>query len=565
MEWLRDLAETKLDSRAIDETRTIPRDLIEDLGNAGLFGMAIPTELGGLGLSHRDMQRVVGQLAAIDTTLGIFVGAAGLLAVRPILAAAPSSERDTMLRKIASGKCLAAFALTEPGAGSNPRALSMVARPDGAGRWRLSGRKWWIGSGSEADVIITFCRLLNDDGTSPGITAFAVSGDAPGLTCEREVPTMGLRGMVQAELLFEDVPVDQSAMLGLPGEGFGIARDALAFGRLSLAFGAIGGMHRCIQLMHRYASRRTVGTGLLLDNPVTRTRLTKLIAKSEALDALISFVAESLDDGRTIPDEVYSVLKLALEFHWEAADLLVQMLGGRGYDEGNLAPQMLRDARVLRIFEGPNEVHEAAIGQALLNDGSALPHVLSRELGNVEEAEALTRLVTDIKSHGVDPSTLMAARHAPALAQAALYGILSAALSHAALESKRGVDPEFVESMRQQAASCRQSVISSITESEPSSSAKITQWAAAKTTAFGDVEQGAASASLDPYLQRDPSAWQALGHPGAPDASPGSSVSIAEQGHLIADAIADGTIAQVCRILAKVCAVPVSAITPNSV
>lgn len=510
IDWLREFAESTLDSRAMDESRMLSGDVMRALCGAGFLGLAIPEELGGLSLSCRDTKRVFEQLAAVDTTLSVFVGGAACIATRPILRHARPPLRETLLRRIASGSALPALALTEPGAGSDLRALSTVARSDGEKHWRITGQKSWIGSGSIADAIVVICQVLDHEGDSIGPAAFVVPGSAFGVTKQHDVATMGLRGMVQSNLLFEDVLVGEDVLLGQVGDGFEVAQDALSFGHLTLAFSAVGGMQRCLQLMHRYAARRVIGTGLLLDNLVTRTRMTTLIAKTEALDALLTHSAGILDTGEVLPSELYSILKIGAEFHWEAADLLCQTLGGRGYDEGNLAPQILRDTSVLRIFAGLTEVHQALIGLPLLRGQSALPNYLSRHLNAPKQAESIRQVVAEMIATGADPHGSDAVAFAPVLADFALYACLSAALSNAddqgeAEKSNLLGEIERLESVaRAQALDC-------VGTRDALGGSGITAWVDQQASIIGDVEQRGGKA-LDPHLQRDPTALMALDH-----------------------------------------------------
>jgi alkylation response protein AidB-like acyl-CoA dehydrogenase len=130
------------------------------------------------------------------------------------------------------------------------------------------------------------------------------------------------------------------------------AQDAMIFTRLAIGAMSVGGMKRCLQLMHRYATRRSIATGSLIDNPVTLARLSDLTAATTALETLVARISELLDQGCSVPVEAFIACKTSgPEFLWKAVDSLVQLLGGRGYIETNIAPQLLRDARIFRIFE----------------------------------------------------------------------------------------------------------------------------------------------------------------------------------------------------------------------
>ena len=191
--WLRAYAEQRIDSRLMDERRCIPPHVVLDFGNRGLLGLQVAEAHGGLGLGHRDAMRVVEQLAAIDIALATFIVVHNFLGVRTVDRAGTPAVRDELLPGLASGRELAAFALTEPGAGSNPGAMAAraVARPDGG--WALRGTKAWTGSGAWAGVLGVFARVPPAAGAPGGVTGFLLRAGAPGLRHGPEALTMGMR------------------------------------------------------------------------------------------------------------------------------------------------------------------------------------------------------------------------------------------------------------------------------------------------------------------------------------------------------------------------------------
>ena len=361
--WLRQYAPRRLDSRLMDERRCMPPHVLLDVGRRGLLGLQAPPALGGRGLATIDLLRVMEQLAAIDLTLATTVGVHNGLGLRPLLRFGPEALRARVAPDLAAGRQLAAFALTEPAAGANPLAMRTRAlRVDGG--WRLSGGKHLIGLAGWAGWITVLARAVAEDGAALGTVALLVPEDAPGLRQEAEALTMGMRAMVQNALRFEDVFVPDAQVLGRAGSGMEVARDAMAFARLGIGALCVGAMKRCAQLMLRYAARRDIAGGRLADNPVTLARLDELSCAIAALESLVRAIAARDADG-ALPQEACMACKcVASELLWEAADRLMQMLGGRGYLEPNLAPQLLRDARVMRILEGPTEALYAHLGTA---------------------------------------------------------------------------------------------------------------------------------------------------------------------------------------------------------
>lgn len=368
-DWLRRWAPRRLDSRLMDERRTMPPHVLLDLGNHGFLGMQAPSELGGKALATTDLLRLMEQLAAIDLTLATAVGVHNGLGLRPLLRFAPERLRAAVAPHLAGGRQLAAFALTEPAAGANPLAMRTRAQRCPGG-WRLNGEKHLIGLANWAGWITVVARALDEEGVALGTVALLLPDDAPGLHQESEALTMGMRAMVQNALRFDEVFVPDTHVLGQPGAGMEVARDAMAFARLGIGALCVGGMKRCAQLMLRYAGRREVAGGRLLDHPVTLARLDELTGAIGALEALVQALAVCDDSQAGLPQEACMACKcVASELLWEAADMLMQLLGGRGYLEPNLAPLLMRDARVMRILEGPTEALYVHLGTGALDGG----------------------------------------------------------------------------------------------------------------------------------------------------------------------------------------------------
>lgn len=368
-DWLRRWAPRRLDSRLMDERRTMPPHVLLDLGNHGFLGMQAPAELGGKALATSDLLRLMEQLAAIDLTLATAVGVHNGLGLRPLLRFGSERLQLAVAPHLAGGRQLAAFALTEPAAGANPLAMRTRAQRCPGG-WRLSGDKHLIGLANWAGWITVVARALDEEGVALGTVALLLPDDAPGLHQEAEALTMGMRAMVQNALRFDEVFVPDTHVLGQPGAGMDVARDAMAFARLGIGALCVGGMKRCAQLMLRYAGRREVAGGRLLDHPVTLARLDELTGAIGALEALVQALAAHDDGHGALPQEACMACKcVASELLWEAADMLMQLLGGRGYLEPNLAPLLMRDARVMRILEGPTEALYVHLGTGALDGG----------------------------------------------------------------------------------------------------------------------------------------------------------------------------------------------------
>jgi acyl-CoA synthetase (AMP-forming)/AMP-acid ligase II/alkylation response protein AidB-like acyl-CoA dehydrogenase/acyl carrier protein len=403
--WLRQYAARRLNSRLIDERRTIPPYLVLDLGNHGFFGLQAPREFGGLALCATDLVRVLEQLAAIDLTLATLVGVHNGLGLRPLLQFGSAPLRRRLLPQLASGRQLAAYAQTEPQAGSNPLAMQTRALR-APGGWRVTGHKHLIGLGAWAGMLTVLAKACDAGGAALGVIALMVAEDARGLAQGPEALTMGMRGMVQNTVVLDDVFVPDEQVLLAPGEGMEVARDAMGYARLGIGALCVGAMKRCAQLMARYCSRREVGTGRLADNPVTVARLHELTCAVDATEALVGAIAGALDTGAALPHEACLACKLlASELLWENADRLVQLLGGRGYLENNVAPRLLRDARVLRILEGPSETLAMHLGASAALPGNGVEGFIAGTLARPALAAELAATLGQGRARAQPPGT----------------------------------------------------------------------------------------------------------------------------------------------------------------
>jgi alkylation response protein AidB-like acyl-CoA dehydrogenase len=510
--WLREYASNRINSRLIDERRCIPPYIILDFGNRGLLGMQVPEAFGGLGLLHADNLRVLEQLGAIDLTLALVVFNHGVNGIRPIQGFATPAVRDDWLPRLATGREMAGFALSEPGAGVNVGAIASEAKPDGHGGWQIRGQKRW-NSSSWAGVISVFAREFDQRGRPAGLTGFVVRQGSPGLRIGPEALTMGMRGSVQNSLFLDDVTVGPEHVLGQRGRGMEVAEDALTIGRLCIAAVCLGGLKRCAQLMARYAARRTVASGKLLENPLVLAALGELAARIEVVEALKDQVARRLDAGLSVPPELPMAAKVAGSDSLNlAAAQLMQFLGGRGYMENNLASQILRDARLYSVGEGPNEALTTQIGRKARLTG-ALDGYLRADPAGAEPADLLAAAVGEVSDRCLNRPGPFADRSSASLWTDAMIGQVAtdALLLAAAREALRlspsdrglrAVDWALVRLSRS---------LLRAREGDPEERLILTACDAAATVAvyaeaIGDVEQTLAGEdeALDVYLSKAP-------------------------------------------------------------
>jgi alkylation response protein AidB-like acyl-CoA dehydrogenase len=505
--WLRDYGDRRVNSRLIDERRCIPPHVVLDWGNRGLLGMQVETRFGGLALRNREIARVLEQAAALDLGLGTWLLTSLFPGVRPIAAFGGDALKARVLPDLARGRVLAGYAQTEPDAGTHFAAMAARAVQRPGGGWSVSGDKIWIGNASWAGILNVMAYEFEPGGKRVGLLPLAVPTDLPGVRLGAELLSLGMRGMVQNEIAFRDVAVDVSHRLGEPNQGLDVGVDSMSFSRFAIAATCVGAMKRAVQLMLRFASRRSIATGALLEHPVALEALSEAVFKIAASEALLYEIADVLDAGEAAPVELFAACKVAAsEFAWQTSDRLVQLLGSRGYDEANGASQLLRDARVTRIFEGTTEALLAFLGAQALNPRSDLHTFLAERLraealvGELGEALGAMR-----RRPGADGAALVRpAQHALA-GQAAVWALLTAALERHASGDDADAARSFARARFDEALARAAGGDGEMPTLAPIALEKVVEGYA---QAIGDPEQSlpGEKLELDPLLRRAPRA-----------------------------------------------------------
>jgi alkylation response protein AidB-like acyl-CoA dehydrogenase len=510
--WLRHYAEERIDSRLQDERRCVPPYVILDFGNRGILGMQIPEEFGGLALRTSDFMRVMEQLAAIDLSLASIVFIHNANGIRPIVGYATPAMREELLPSLAKGRELSAFCLTEPVAGSNLPGLATVAVPDGQGGWRLRGAKRWNGSGW-AGVVSVFARTAGEGGRLGHVTGFVVRQGTPGVRVGPESLTMGVRSIMQNSIFFDDVAVRPAQVLGEVGKGMDVADEALLVARLCMGAMSLGAMKRCATLMLRYATRRVVSTGRLLDSPITQDVFSRLTIKITLVQTLVDRLVEVMDEGEYPPEEACMMAKiLASDSLWEAADDLVETLGGRGYMENNIAPQIMRDCRMLRIGEGANELMTLSVGRRVYHS-EKLHEFLRDRLGCPELSDRLKDASQRIQHRCLAPGAPFSDRSAALswafnlVGRVAIKGVVMAA---ARATARRSPSPLLQGAVAwaelQFESTLAEALRGTTTESFLMGAGELAAAIAGYSETIGDIEQAppGIEEAVDPLLRRDP-------------------------------------------------------------
>lgn len=386
--WLREYASRRMDRPLAEERRLYPPNMFLDFAEKGLFGLRARVEEGGLGLCMREAMRLVEEVAAIDTGFALVVGIHNALGLEPLRQFGSAALLASWSRRLAGGRQLAALAVTEDSAGSNPAAIETVAVRTSAG-WRVTGTKRWTGLAAWAGVINVIARARGETGESLGTIALALPAHLPGLDIGPESLTFGARGVVQSRVSLRDVEVPDDHRLGAVGQGLQVAQQAFAYGRLGVAAICLGGMKHASAMAYRYAQRRRISTGMLADNALIQVKLDDLIDSIEIVESLVRQTATAFDKCHAaVPVMTLTCKIIAPELAYYVVDTAMQILGGRGYEENSGLPQLLRDVRLTRIFEGPSETLVAHLG--------ALARLNTPEL---QHAKSFLSLPTDFRGH----------------------------------------------------------------------------------------------------------------------------------------------------------------------
>jgi acyl-CoA dehydrogenase family protein 9 len=372
------------DQRKAEDDRWIGDDNIRELGERGLMGLYVPTEYGGQGLTQTGYCRVSEEFAQIDATLSVIAGVHQSIGMKGIVLYGSDEQKERFLPDLASARKLAAFALTEPNAGSDAYNLETraVRQPDGS--WKLNGEKRYIGNGSKADVLVTFARA-EVDGKDRHI-ALIVEKGMPGFEVGDRFDTMGLRANDLRRLHFNDVRVPPENVLGEPGEGFRIAMHILNNGRLSLGTGSVGGSKWLLDRVIQHVKERRQFGMPLAEFELVQEKIGWMVSFTFGLESMAYLTTGLVDAG--VPD--YSlesaICKVAgTEFIWYAANRVMQLKGGEGYMRDEPFEKNLRDIRIFPIFEGANDVMRAFIALSGIKP-------LSEELQELDQVSLDDRL-----------------------------------------------------------------------------------------------------------------------------------------------------------------------------
>ncbi len=351
---------------AVERDNEVPSDIIAEMRDMGLFGLSIPEEYGGIGLSMAEEAEVIYELGHASFSFRSVIGTTVGIGSQGIVIDGTPEQRAEWLPRLASGETVASFALTEPDAGSDAASLKTSARLDGAD-YILNGTKRYITNAPRAGVFTVMARTDSGKPGADGISAFIVPAGLPGISLGAIDRKMGQRGTQTCDVIFEDCRVPASNIIGgVPGQGFKTAMKVLDRGRIHLAALASGMCERLIRESLDYATQRHQ-----FGSPISQFQLVQAMLADSRVDALAAWAmtrqtAERFDRREPVAMDASCCKYFASEALGRIADRAVQIHGGAGYMADFKVERFYRDARLMRIYEGTSQIQQLVIARQML-------------------------------------------------------------------------------------------------------------------------------------------------------------------------------------------------------
>jgi acyl-CoA dehydrogenase family protein 9 len=377
-------AADNIDSAKMDHACEIPAEILSSLAEMGLAGINIPEEFGGLGLPYTLYARIFQEIGSVDGSVGVTLGAHQSIGLRAILNEGTPEQKAKWLPKLAAGEKWAAFALTEPGAGSDAHSIKTKAVRNSDGTYTLNGQKLWITNAGMADIYTVFCKIpCEEEGKkTEKITAFIVEKDSVGVSFGEKEKKMGLRASETRAIFFDNVVVPAENMLGGEGNGFKVAMNVLNSGRLSLGAGAVGAMRTVLKLACAHAVERKQFGKSLSEFGIIQDMIAQMAAGLYSSEATVYMTTGLICRGLRDFSLESAICKIyCSETLWQVANTAMQVSGGNGYMEEYPYERIVRDARINTIFEGTNEILRCYL--ALV--GLKAPSEHLKELGKIAD------------------------------------------------------------------------------------------------------------------------------------------------------------------------------------
>ena len=370
------------DFRQWDVDGEMPAGFIDELKEFGMFGLIIPEEHGGMGLGNMAYSRTLQEVGRYDASVAVTIGAHSSIGMRGLVLFGTEEQKKRYMPKLATGEMIAAFCLTESGAGSDAAAIKTTAvrKDDG---WVLNGSKLWITNGGFADFFTVFARTDSEDNHGK-MSAFIVTKDMPGVSIGPHEDKMGLRASSTTTVLFDEVHVPADNLLGEVGKGFKVAMQILNSGRTGLGGGSVGGMKRLIELSTQQANERKTFGQPISSYGLIKEKVGQMVVDCYTSEAVVTMVGGLIDSGSEEYAVEAAISKVyATECLSRSADEALQIAGGNGFMREYPYERIVRDSRINRIFEGTNEILRLFIALTAMNDVASQLKELSRSMKGV--------------------------------------------------------------------------------------------------------------------------------------------------------------------------------------
>jgi butyryl-CoA dehydrogenase len=361
----RELAETRIVPNASDWDREhrFPDELYPTLAELGLMGVCVPEEYGGAGADFVSYVLVLEELSRADAGVGVTVAVHTSATTLPILAFGTVEQRARFVPPLARGETLGAFALTEPGSGSDAGSLRTTATPDGDG-WVLNGSKQWITNGSRAGTFILFARTDPATAGARGVSCFVL--DAEHVRVTREEEKLGLNSSTTSDLVLEGARVGRDRLLHEEGRGFRVAMTTLDGGRIGIAAQALGIAQAAYDVARAYAQEREQFGRRIGDFQAIQWKLADMATEIDAARLLVYRAAWLKQEGRPHAAEGAKAKLYASEMVRRQTAEAIQILGGYGYTKEFPVERYYRDAKITEIYEGTSEIQRLVIARSIL-------------------------------------------------------------------------------------------------------------------------------------------------------------------------------------------------------
>lgn len=425
IEQVRVVLEAHLDPVEVDRTGVYPKKVLQELAKIGVMGMKTPPEYGGLGLTFANYARILGFVSSYCQSTAAWVSAHQSIGVpEPLKTFGTPEQKKKYLPRLATGE-ISAFALTEPEVGSDPAKMSTTATPSADGRtYKINGRKLWITNGPDADIILVMAKTppkIKDGREIPQISAFIVETKTPGFSVSKRCDFMGLRGLSNGELIFEDVEVPAENLIGQPGQGLKIALTTLNTGRIGVPAAGVGGMKNALRDAKKWTTERVQWGRPVGEHQVIAKKVANFAADTFAMQSILTIACSFADrKNADVRLEAAAAKYFCTERAWADSDDLLQAIGGRGFETATsmynrgeypyMIERALRDSRVGRIFEGSSEIMQLIMAREAMDTHLSLMMPILMPKKKDKEKSLISRVLTAVKFYaGWYPKTWMPA------------------------------------------------------------------------------------------------------------------------------------------------------------